>query len=85
MDRRLRAASAVFWVAGLAAAIVGMNIKSDVGSWMTTIGSVVFFIGLLLQGVVWARAAREKSRVTPAPPEKQPDEKQPDESKETGE
>ena len=51
--RKLTAAGCVLWIAGMAAFIIGMNLEGDVKEWISVGGSIAFFIGLGITGVVW--------------------------------
>lgn len=53
---------ACFWIVGLILSIVGMNIHSGTGSWMSVIGNILFLVGLGIEGVVWFRKRDEKAR-----------------------
>lgn len=68
MERTLKILASLFWIIGLAVSIVGLNIKTDTGRWMSVAGSITFLIGLALQGVVWALAARAKKSPAEAGP-----------------
>ena len=61
MEKTLKILASTFWILGLTATIVGLNIKTDAGQWISTIGNITFLVGLALQGVVWALASRKKS------------------------
>ena len=52
MNKKVMAGGCVLWIAGLAAAIIGLNIPGSTGQWLTTVGSIAFFIGLLTVGAV---------------------------------
>ena len=60
MEKTLMVLAALFWILGLAATIIGLNIKTDTGKWVSTIGNITFLVGLALQGVVWALMSRNK-------------------------
>lgn len=60
MEKTLKILASLFWILGLAATIIGLNIKTDTGKWISTIGNITFLVGLVLQGVVWALMARNK-------------------------
>ena len=60
MEKTLKVLAALFWILGLAATIIGLNIKTDTGKWVSTIGNITFLVGLALQGVVWALMSRNK-------------------------
>ena len=67
MEKTLKILASVFWIVGLTATIVGLNIKTDAGQWISTAGNITFLIGLALQGVVWALASRQKSSAEAEP------------------
>ena len=60
MEKTLKVLASLFWIFGLIATIVGLNIKTDTGRWISVIGNITFLIGLALQGVVWALMSRDK-------------------------
>ena len=60
MQKTLKVLASLFWILGLAATIIGLNIKTDTGKWVSTIGNITFLVGLALQGVVWALMSRNK-------------------------
>lgn len=68
MEKTLKILASLFWIIGLAAAIIGLNIKTDAGRWISSAGYVTFLVGLALQGVVWALAARAKKSPAEAGP-----------------
>ena len=68
MERIFKILASLFWIIGLVVSIVGLNIKTDTGRWMSVIGNVTFLVGLALQGVVWALAARSKKSPAEAGP-----------------
>ena len=68
MEKTLKILASLFWIIGLVVSIVGLNIKTDTGRWMSVIGNVTFLIGLALQGVVWALMARSKKSPAEAEP-----------------
>ena len=51
---------AVCWILGLALTIIGLNVKTDTGTWMTVIGQILFLAGLMIEGVIWFRRKKEK-------------------------
>ena len=54
--KRIVAGIACFcWVAGLVLFFVGMGLEGQTKEWMTVIGNIVFFIGLAIVGVMWAK------------------------------
>ncbi len=58
--RKLAMIGAILWVVGLGMAIVGMNVAAPAGSWLNVIGNVLFFLGLLLEGVYWMKRKKEE-------------------------
>ena len=60
MQKTRKVLASLFWILGLAATIIGLNIKTDTGKWVSTIGNITFLVGLALQGVVWALMSRNK-------------------------
>ena len=43
------------WVAGFIVFMVGMNLEGAIKEWMSVVGSIVFFIGLVIVGIIWAK------------------------------
>ena len=68
MEKTLKILASLFWIIGLAAAIIGLNVKTDAGRWISSAGYITFLVGLALQGVVWALAARAKKSPAEAGP-----------------
>ena len=68
MEKTLKVLASLFWIIGLAASIIGLNIKTDTGRWMSVIGNITFLVGLALQGVVWALMSRKKKDPAEAEP-----------------
>ena len=68
MEKTLKILASLFWIIGLVVSIVGLNIKTDTGRWMSVIGNVTFLVGLALQGVVWALMSRKKKDPAEAEP-----------------
>ena len=68
MEKTLKILASLFWIIGLAAAIIGLNIKTDTGRWISVAGNITFLIGLALQGVVWALMYRNKKSPAEAEP-----------------
>ena len=66
MDRKLTIISCVLWIAGLAAAIIGLNLEGDAGTWLSVCGNIAFLAGLGLQGVLWLRKQRREKQQTSA-------------------
>ncbi len=53
--KKLTLAGCVLWIIGMAAFIIGMNLTGDVKEWMSVGGSVAFFIGLAIMGMIWMK------------------------------
>ena len=68
MEKTLKILASLFWIIGLAVTIIGLNIQTDTGRWMSVIGNITFLIGLALQGVVWALMSRRKKGPAEAEP-----------------
>lgn len=68
MEKTLKILASLFWIIGLVVSIVGLNIKTDTGRWMSVAGNITFLVGLALQGVVWALTARSKKSPAEAEP-----------------
>ena len=58
--KKLTVAGCIFWIAGLI--IVGMNLNSNVREPMMTLGSIVFLVGLAINGVVWVKKKSESDQ-----------------------
>lgn len=50
---------ASLWILGLALFLIGLNIRSDAGSWMSVIGNICFFLGLGMEGAVWMKRRKD--------------------------
>ena len=50
---------ASLWILGLILFLIGLNLHSATGTWMTTVGSISFLVGLGLEGVWWMKRPRE--------------------------
>lgn len=68
MEKTLKILASLFWIIGLVVSIVGLNIKTDTGRWMSIAGNITFLVGLALQGVVWALMSRKKKDPAEAEP-----------------
>ena len=53
--KKLTVIGCVMWIAGLAAAIIGLNLTGEAKTWVSVAGNVVFFIGLGITGAVWMK------------------------------
>ncbi|MBQ6289928.1 MAG: hypothetical protein IJK71_11875 [Clostridia bacterium] len=60
--KKLTVAGCIFWIVGLIVFIVGMNINSSIRETMMTLGSVVFLMGLAINGVVWAKRKNDENK-----------------------
>lgn len=60
--KKLTVAGCIFWIVGLIVFIVGMNINSSIRETMMTLGSIVFLMGLAINGVVWAKKKSESDQ-----------------------
>ena len=68
MEKTLKILASLFWIIGLVVSIVGLNIKTDTGRWMSVAGNITFLVGLALQDVVWALMSRKKKDPAEAEP-----------------
>ena len=57
--KKLPVIGASLWILGLALFLIGLNIKSGIGSWMSIIGNICFFLGLGIEGVVWMKKRKD--------------------------
>ena len=60
--KKLTVTGCIFWIVGLIVFIVGMNINSSIRETMMTLGSVVFLMGLAINGVVWAKRKNDENK-----------------------
>lgn len=60
--KKLTVAGCILWIAGLIVFIVGMNLNSNVREPMMTLGSIVFLVGLAINGVVWVKKKSESDQ-----------------------
>ena len=51
--RKIMLAGCIGWIAGLAMTLIGMNLNSPSGQWISIIGNILFFIGLAMVGAAW--------------------------------
>ena len=42
MEKTLKILASLFWIIGLAASIIGLNIKTDTGRWISVAGNITF-------------------------------------------
>ena len=54
-ERIIAGAGCFCWIAGLAVFFIGTFMDGQTKEWMTVIGNIVFFIGLGIVGVLWAK------------------------------
>lgn len=62
MDRKLTVIGSVLWIAGLAAAIIGLNLTGTIGTVLSVCGNIAFLGGLGIMGVVWFRKRRSQGK-----------------------
>ena len=60
--KKLTVAGCIFWIAGLIVFIVGMNLNSNAREPMMTLGSIVFLVGLAINGVVWVKRKNDENK-----------------------
>ncbi len=61
MNRRLLPAlGAGLWILGLILSIIGLNLHTPTGRWISIVGNITFLVGLGLEGVWWLK--REKAK-----------------------
>ena len=60
--KKLTVAGCILWIAGLIVFIVGMNLNSNVREPMMTLGSIVFLVGLAINGVVWVKRKNDENK-----------------------
>ena len=53
MERKMTIAGSVLWIGGLAAAIIGLNMEGNAGTWTAVGGNIAFLVGLGIMGIVW--------------------------------
>lgn len=61
MEKKLTIIGCVLWIAGLAAAILGLNMEGNAGTWTAVGGNIAFLVGLGIMGVVWFRKKKNQS------------------------
>ena len=52
------------WILGVILFILGLNIHTTAGQWMTVVGEISFFVGLGLEGVIWMKKRKDKEEKT---------------------
>ena len=62
MEQKLTIIGCILWIAGLAAAIIGLNLEGNAGTWTTVCGNIAFFAGVGILGVVWFRNRRNQGK-----------------------
>ena len=62
MQKKLTVIGCVLWIAGLAAAVIGMNLTGPVKSWLSIAGNIVFLIGLGITGAVWVKKKKDEEK-----------------------
>ena len=62
MDRKLTVIGSVLWIAGLAAAIIGLNLTGTIVTVLSVCGNIAFLVGLGIMGVVWFRKRRSQEK-----------------------
>ena len=60
MEKKLTVIGCVLWIAGLAAAITGLNLTGTAAQWLTVGGNIAFLIGLGITGAVWFRRKKNE-------------------------
>lgn len=71
MNRKMTVIACVLWLAGIAAFIIGLNIQSDTGKWLSAIGQIVFLVGLALEGILYFRRKNAEEQAPKQSPEKE--------------
>lgn len=61
-EKLLPVLGASLWILGLVLSIVGLNIHSATGTWISVIGNIAFLVGLGLEGIHWVRRRKDKKR-----------------------
>ena len=62
MQKKWTVTGCVLWIAGLAAAITGLNLTGETGTWLTVIGNIIFLIGLGITGALWFQKKKADSQ-----------------------
>lgn len=62
MKKRLFLPGAVLWILGLVMSIAGMNLEGNAGTWIATIGDILFLIGLGIVGAAWMAARKNDGK-----------------------
>ncbi|MCR4875561.1 MAG: hypothetical protein K5922_00145 [Clostridiales bacterium] len=59
-EKLLPALGAGLWILGLVLSIVGLNIHTPTGSWISVVGNVTFLVGLGLEGIWYYQRWKNK-------------------------
>jgi len=62
MKKRLFLPGGILWVLGLVMSIVGMNLEGNTGTWVATIGNILFLVGLGIVGAAWMIARKKEDK-----------------------
>ena len=62
MKKKLFLPGGILWVIGLVMSIVGMNLEGDAGTWVATIGNILFLVGLGIVGAAWMIARKNEEK-----------------------
>ena len=62
MKKRLFLPGGILWVLGLVMSIVGMNLEGNTGTWVATIGNILFLVGLGIVGAAWMIARKNEEK-----------------------
>ena len=62
MKKRLFLPGGILWVLGLVMSIVGMNLEGNTGTWVATIGNILFLVGLGIVGAAWMIARKNEDK-----------------------
>ena len=62
MKKKLFLPGGILWVIGLVMSIVGMNLEGDAGTWVATIGNILFLVGLGIVGAAWMIARKNDEK-----------------------
>lgn len=61
MKKGIAISACFLWVAGLAMSVIGLNLAGDTGKWIGITGNILFLLGLLLVGILWARGRKKET------------------------
>lgn len=62
MKKKLFLPGGILWVIGLVMSIVGMNLEGNAGTWVATIGNILFLVGLGIVGAAWMIARKNEEK-----------------------